>query len=70
LSSKLLNDQGVVFFDDFTSKSGAANSGFGISKVVEEIDAKVWNVKIFNNMDFFKKDWGILALRIVKVNRA
>jgi len=69
LSNKLLNDQGVVFFDDFTSKSGAANSGFGISKVVEEIDAKVWNVKVYNNMDFFKKDWGILALRIVKVNR-
>jgi predicted O-methyltransferase YrrM len=70
LSSKLLNDQGVVFFDDFTSRNGAVNSGFGISKVVEEIDTKVWNVKIFKNMDFFQKEWGILSLKIVKVKRA
>jgi predicted O-methyltransferase YrrM len=70
LSSKLLNDQGVVFFDDFTSRNGAFNSGFGISTVVEEIDTKVWNVKIFKNMDFFQKEWGILSLKIVKVKRA
>jgi predicted O-methyltransferase YrrM len=70
LSSKLLSDQGVVFFDDFTSRNGAINSGFGISTVVEEIDTKVWNVKIFKNMDFFQKEWGILSLKIVKVKRA
>lgn len=69
LSSKLLSDQGVIFFDDFTSKNGAVNSGFGISKVVKEIDTNIWNVKIFNNVDFFKKEWGILALKIVKVKR-
>jgi predicted O-methyltransferase YrrM len=70
LSSKLLSDQGVIFFDDFTSRNGAINSGFGISTVVEEIDTKVWNVKIFKNMDFFQKEWGILSLKIVKVKRA
>lgn len=69
LSSKLLNNNGVIFFDDFTSKNGASKSGFGIRKVIEEIDKSTWKIKIFNNPDFFQKNWGILALKIVKVNR-
>lgn len=69
LSSKLLNDEGVIFFDDFTSENGALKSGFGIRKVIEEIDITVWKVKVFSNTDLFKKNWGILALKIVRVNR-
>lgn len=69
MSCKLLNDQGVIFFDDYTTRNGAQNSGFGISKVIEEIDTNIWNVEIFNNADFFKKKWGVLALKIVKVSK-
>ena len=69
MGCKLLNDQGVIFFDDYTSRNGTLNSGFGISKVIEEIDKSIWNVEIFNNADFFKKQWGVLALKIVKVSK-
>ena len=69
MSCKLLNDQGVIFFDDYTSRNGTLNSGFGISKVIKEIDKSIWNVEIFNNADLFKKEWGVLALKIVKVSK-
>jgi predicted O-methyltransferase YrrM len=69
LSSSLLTKKGVIFFDDYTTKKSAANSGFGIRHVVTNIDRTQWRIKIYNNADFFKKSWGILVLKIAKVSK-
>jgi dihydrofolate reductase len=42
-----------------------------ISREIDELDIGDKEiVKIFKNMDFFQKEWGILSLKIVKVKRA
>jgi hypothetical protein len=69
LSQPLLAEQGVIYFDDYTNSKGLRNSGFGINYVVDEIDNKQWAISISRIRDWFIKDWGILALRIVKVQR-
>lgn len=69
LSSSLLSQEGVIFFDDYTTKIGASKSGFGIRKVVINIDRAQWKIKIYHNADYFKKTWGVLILKIVKVSK-
>jgi len=69
LSQQLLDKDGVIYFDDYTNLKGLKNSGFGINYVVNEIDIKMWKVEIFRIRDWFLKDWGVLALRVVKIQR-
>jgi predicted O-methyltransferase YrrM len=69
LSSSLLTQKGVIFFDDYTTKNGASKSSFGIRQVVEGIDRAEWKIKIYHNADYFKKTWGVLALKIAKVSK-
>lgn len=69
LSSSLLTQKGVVYFDDFTTKKGALKSNFGIRQVVKNINKSEWDIKIYHNADFFRKSWGVLALKIAKVSR-
>lgn len=69
LSSSLLSQKGVIFFDDYTTKKGALKSGFGIRQVVRNIDRTQWKIKIFHNADYFKKTWGVLILKIAKVSK-
>ena len=69
LCQGLLNDNGFLFFDDYTSLKGSLKSGFGIRKVVDGIDKEYWRVKIYNNRDFFKKNWGVLSLRVAKISK-
>jgi hypothetical protein len=69
LSQQLLGKDGVIYFDDYTNLKGLKNSGFGINYVVNEIDIRMWKVEIFRIRDWFLKDWGVLALRVVKIQR-
>jgi len=69
LSSSLVTQKGVVFFDDYTTKNGASKSSFGIRQVVRSINKAEWKIRIYHNADYFKKAWGVLALKIAKVSR-
>lgn len=65
-SQKLLNETGAVFFDDYTNKKGEMN-GYGIKRVVDQISKNKYVISRCWNIDYFKKDYGVLSTRMVKV---
>jgi len=66
LVSKLLNENGAVFFDDYTNKKGEMN-GYGVKRVVDQISKVEYVISRSWNIDFFRKDYGVLSTRMVKV---
>ena len=66
-SQSLLKKGGVIYFDDYCNSKQSLKSGFGIKKVVDNIDTDKWSVEFMKISDYFSKDWGILSLKIVKV---
>ena len=66
-ASKLMNHSSAIFFDDYTNSRGVTRGGFGVNKVVDHIDTKIYDVKLSLNRDFFWKNYGLLILRMVKV---
>ena len=65
-SQKLLNKNGAVFFDDYTNKKGEMN-GYGVKRVVDQISKVKYVTSRSWNIDFFRKDYGVLSTRMVKV---
>ena len=66
-AKKLVNTNGAIFFDDYVSKNGVTNMGYGINKVVDTINRTDYSVKISKNRDVFPKFYGLLIIRMVKV---
>lgn len=52
----------VVFLDDYWSRPDA-----GIDRVVAAIDRERYEVEVLDPEDKFKKDWGLLRVRFVRV---
>jgi predicted O-methyltransferase YrrM len=66
-TKKLVNTNGAIFFDDYVNKQGVIKEGYGINKVVDNINRGDYSVKISLNRDVFPKSYGLLSIRIVKV---
>jgi predicted O-methyltransferase YrrM len=66
-TKKLVNTNGAIFFDDYVNKLGVVKEGYGINKVVDNLNRAEYSVKISKNIDFFPKSYGLLSIRIVKV---
>jgi predicted O-methyltransferase YrrM len=64
----LVSLNGAIFFDDYVNKQGVINDGYGINKVVDDIDRASYSVKISKNRDIFPKSYGLLITRMVKVH--
>jgi predicted O-methyltransferase YrrM len=65
----LLAEGGSIFLDDYTNKKGVLYGKFGINQVVSEIDTSKFRVSISFNRDFFYKPYGVLVLRMVKIQQ-
>jgi predicted O-methyltransferase YrrM len=63
----LVSSNGAIFFDDYVNKQGVINGGYGINKVVDDINRANYSVKISKNRDIFPKSYGLLITRMVKV---
>ncbi len=68
-SELLLAEGGMIFFDDYTNKTGVVKGGYGIRAVVDRIDDKNYQVQKFRNFDFFLHSYGLLLTRVVGVSR-
>lgn len=66
-SQSLLRKGGAIYFDDYCNSKQSLRSGFGIKKVVDNIDPEKWSVEFMKISDYFLKDWGVLSLKIIKV---
>ncbi len=63
----LVSLNGAIFFDDYVNKQGVIKDGYGINKVVDDVDRVNYSVKISKNRDIFPKSYGLLITRMVKV---
>jgi predicted O-methyltransferase YrrM len=59
---QLMHSGTVVFLDDYWSRSDA-----GTDRVVAAIDRERYEVEVLDPEDTFKKDWGLLRVRFVRV---
>ena len=66
-TKKLVNTNGAIFFDDYVNRQGVINEGYGINEVVDNINRTDYSVKISKNRDVFPKFYGLLTIRMVKV---
>lgn len=64
-SQQLMSNNTIVVFDDYWNRDD-----LGCKKVIENIDRSKYNVKILPIQDKFKKDWEVLKINFVKVNKA
>ena len=56
-----------IFFDDYVNSQGVLKEGYGINKVVDNINRAKYSIKISKNRDIFPKSYGLLSIRMVKV---
>ena len=68
-SQHLLAEGGMIFFDDYTNRTGVEKAGYGIRAVVDTIDDKRYRVQKFRNFDIFLHSYGLLLTRVVGVSR-
>jgi predicted O-methyltransferase YrrM len=66
-AKKLINTNGAIFFDDYVNSQGVLKEGYGINKVVDNINRVKYSIKISKNRDIFPKSYGLLSIRMVKV---
>jgi len=66
-SQKLMHKATVVIFDDYVNDKAISVENWGVNRLIDSIDRKLYNVKILNPVDWFEHDWGILKTRLVKV---
>ncbi len=61
---RLMHDNTVVIFDDYWNRDDA-----GAKPIIENLDRNKYEVAILNPQDKFKKDWGVLEINFVRVQR-
>jgi len=66
--TNLIDEKSVVFFDDYVNSRGVTKGSFGVNRVVDSIDSKIFDKKLSVNRDFFWKDYGLLVLRVAKLS--
>jgi len=61
---ELMDDKTIVIFDDYWNRTGA-----GCKTLIDNLNRDYWDVEILPVVDKFKKDWGVLEIRFVKIQR-
>ncbi len=58
----------VVVFDDYTNRDAVTHEGFGVRRLVDEIDED-WRVELLEPINRFPRDYGSFETRLAKVTR-
>jgi hypothetical protein len=64
---RLLGARSIVIFDDYVNREAVGQTGIGVNRVVDEIDGRIYFVSHLKPVDVFRKSWGALRVRFVKV---
>lgn len=65
----LLGPESVVVFDDYYDNTDPAVSALGCRSLIDGLDAREFAVAVLDPADRFRKDWGVLRVRMVSVRR-
>lgn len=63
----IIGECSVVIFDDYVNEAGIINMNFGVNKLVDSIDKRSYSVFLLRPVDSFRKEWGTLEVRFVKI---
>jgi len=66
---ELMGKNTIVIFDDYYIDKGPETEGLGCNAVVNRLDREIYDVDILDPMDVFRKDWGSLRIKMVKVSK-
>jgi hypothetical protein len=64
---RLLGTRSVVIFDDYVNGEAIGQTSVGVNRLVDEIDGEIYSVSRLRPVDVFRKSWGTLKVRFVKV---
>lgn len=62
---KIMDDKTIVIFDDYWNKTDA-----GCKTLIDDLNRDYWDVEVLPIVDKFQRDWGVLEIRFVKVQRS
>lgn len=68
--ARAIGPNSVVIFDDYVNEGAIEAYGFGVNKLVSEIDTAAYKVEVLNPADWWPKEWGVMKNRLVKVTPA
>ena len=71
-SLQLISKNGIIIFDDYSNRRGEKKGGFGIRKLINEIQESMqheFQIRLSKNRDFFLKDYGLLILQMTLVRK-
>lgn len=69
LSESILSEGGTIVLDDYTNRKAETKAGYGVARLVNELDKNKWNIKISKLPDFFWHPWGMLVTRLVVLKK-
>ena len=59
----------TVVFDDYYTHDPHAPEGVGCQTIIDALDRSAYEVEVLDPTDTFRKDWGLLRVRMVRVRR-
>jgi hypothetical protein len=63
----LMGPASVVVFDDYYDNTEAAVQELGCRRLIDALDRRVFDVTVLDPADRFRKEWGVLRVRMVSV---
>ncbi len=65
----LVGPETAVIFDDYYPQARPELGGVGCNQLIDGLDRDRYRVEILEPEDRFRKSWGVLAIRMVRVSR-
>lgn len=66
-AQEFLHPRSVVYFDDYTNDVGVRH-GYGVKRLVDELNSSVWLVERFSPTDRYVRPYGVVEHSLVRVS--
>ena len=67
---RVIHARSVVIFDDYVCEEAVEREGFGVNRLMAEIDRSRYKVEILEPVDWWPRPWGIFKNQLAKVTAA
>ena len=66
---ELMNSQTHVIFDDYYVDTTPALEGLGCQTLIDQLDRQKYEVHVLDQTDVFRKEWGLLKIKMAVVKK-
>jgi predicted O-methyltransferase YrrM len=64
-----MTSESVVIFDDYVNDEAVEREGFGVNRLISEIDSDRYEINVVQPVDWHFREWGILKNQLVVLKR-